>query len=649
MKKILAWGMMLAAAFTLTNCAEEIDNPNQQPEINGIPFEIVASSVDTKTVNDGMSTKWENDDAINVFHAIAGGTEYGTNDKFTVSDVDEARFTGTLTEPVEADEAYDWYAFYPYDSHIMTPANISSGYMPVGSKSNEKQTQTGNNSKTHIAGAKYPLAGKAVAVPASDTPNITMSHLSSLLAINVTNNNDEPLTVTEVAFTAPVDIVGTYYINFAGEITPDSFKNSGLSWVSNTATLTVNNGAALAKGESAEFYLAVRPFTAESGKDLTISVNNYSKKITLSSAVTFNAGKIKTLNFGYDKAVAPEVEGTTTATLTFDANKVNRLSHSTTEQVWSQNGITFTNSKSSSTSNIGDYANPVRMYKSSSVVIDAPGNITKIVFNSADNESDDSKKYLDFLKTAVGNNVVDGTKVTVELDGTTPSVTYTMPGQVRLYDITVTYLGEAYVPPTLESLEVSGNYQTVFTQGDTFVFGGTVTATYEDKSTRDVTDLADFSGYNMNTVGKQTVTVSYEDKSTTYEIEVKTPVVTDKKQYTFTITKADFNTTSYAANNNEKTSIATASDGSTMNVKWTSYQVMNQSSTMQWQKSKGYIYNSTNLGTIDKVEIASTGGTFTTYKGTSAQPTSNGDGGYFQIKVGGATGKVTSITVTFTK
>ncbi|MBE6211978.1 MAG: hypothetical protein E7129_02425 [Rikenellaceae bacterium] len=121
------------------------------------------------------------------------------------------------------------------------------------------------------------------------------------------------------------------------------------------------------------------------------------------------------------------------------------------------------------------------------------------------------------------------------------------------------------------------------------------------------------------------------------------------KTYTFTITKDDFNSTSYAANNNEKTSIATATDGSTMEVKWTSYQVMNQSSTMQWQKSKGYIYNSTDLGTIDNVVVDSSAGTFTTYKGSSAQPTTNGTGGYFQIKVGGATGKVNTITVTFTK
>lgn len=323
MKKIISWGMMLAATFTLTNCAKEIDAPVQEPESVGYPFEIIASTVDTKTVNEGMSTKWVAEDQINLFHAVGETTGYVNNNAFTIDDVAEGRFTGDLAAALDPQEEYDWFAFYPYSSYIKTPANTSSGYMPVGSKSNENQTQTGNSSMAHIAGANYPLAGKAVAVSAGDTPKITMSHLSSLLAINVTNNNDESLTVTEVAFTAPVDIIGTYYINFAGEITPDSFKNSGSSYVSNTATLTVNNGTALAKGESAKFYLAVRPFTAESGKELTISVNGYSKKITLSDAVTFNAGKIKTLNFGYDY-VAPAGEQSVTFDFT-SADELNAL------------------------------------------------------------------------------------------------------------------------------------------------------------------------------------------------------------------------------------------------------------------------------------------------------------------------------------
>ena len=122
--------------------------------------------------------------------------------------------------------------------------------------------------------------------------------------------------------------------------------------------------------------------------------------------------------------------------------------------------------------------------------------------------------------------------------------------------------------------------------------------------------------------------------------------------YKLTITAADFNSTSYAANNNEKTSLAicTTDASKTYEVKWTSYQVYKSSSKMQWQSGKGYIYNSTDLGTITDVTISSSEGTFTTYYGTSAQPSSSTTvgGGFFKTKVGNATGKTSKVEITFT-
>ena len=123
-----------------------------------------------------------------------------------------------------------------------------------------------------------------------------------------------------------------------------------------------------------------------------------------------------------------------------------------------------------------------------------------------------------------------------------------------------------------------------------------------------------------------------------------------KKTYTLTIDASDFNTTSYAANNNEKTSNAVASDSSTYEVKWTSNQVMKSGSNMQWQKSAGYIYNSTNLGTVKSVTVNSSAGSFTTYYGTEENPSSgvSGEGkGFFKTKVGGATGTTSSVVIVF--
>lgn len=131
------------------------------------------------------------------------------------------------------------------------------------------------------------------------------------------------------------------------------------------------------------------------------------------------------------------------------------------------------------------------------------------------------------------------------------------------------------------------------------------------------------------------------------------PVYATDYTYSFSITTDDFNTTSYDANNNEKhtTAVCTSDANLTMEVYWTSNQVMKNGSDMQWQKNKGYIYNSTDLGTIESVTVNSSAGSFTTRYGTSEQPSSGSAGtgkGFFKTSVGNATGKSTSVVVTFT-
>ena len=107
--------------------------------------------------------------------------------------------------------------------------------------------------------------------------------------------------------------------------------------------------------------------------------------------------------------------------------------------------------------------------------------------------------------------------------------------------------------------------------------------------------------------------------------------------YSFTITKDDFNGTSYNANNGNHTSTATSNYGHTMEVTWKSNQVMAQSDGMQWQKNTAYIESVTDLVSVLSVDIASTAGEFTIKK----------EAGYFKVSVGNATGKTTGVTVTF--
>lgn len=87
-------------------------------------------------------------------------------------------------------------------------------------------------------------------------------------------------------------------------------------------------------------------------------------------------------------------------------------------------------------------------------------------------------------------------------------------------------------PKELASLSVSGT-PAGFWKGDTFNHDGmTVTATWSDETTTDVTDEATFSVPDMTTAGEKTVTVTYKEKTTTYTIEVKTIANTQETAYT---------------------------------------------------------------------------------------------------------------------
>ena len=298
MKQYLSYlGASLAAIAALASCNKELGAPVEDLN-SGVPFEISASAVDTKTSIDGFTTSWVANDAINLFHAEASSTTYISDGQFTIAaeDLEAKKFKGTLAAELKA-ESYDWYAFYPYSKYNKTPAGSSQsdfGFTTIGGTS---QTQTGNNSTAHLCGKPCPLYGIATAVASDVAPSIVMNHLASIVEVNVTNNSGEDLTVTSVSFTGTEDIVGTYYIDFTQ--TPVVYKSSGEDYVSNTASLSVADGEAIAAGSSATFYIAIKPFTVSSGA-LKVAVNGYEKEIPISKETVFAAGKIKKINFKYD-------------------------------------------------------------------------------------------------------------------------------------------------------------------------------------------------------------------------------------------------------------------------------------------------------------------------------------------------------------
>ena len=279
-----------AAALSLVSCVKEKEADNPAPNAGGgIPFKLIARSAETKTVNDGLSTRWVEGDAVNVFHAVAGSSDYVNDGAFTITDVEDGVFSGVLTSELDPSQAYDWYVLYPYSEESTSPEEASVTFPSV-------QSQTWDGNMAQLGG--LPLAGKATTEAGVSIPCVSMKQLSAVIQVGITNGLDTTLPVTEVKFTAPVPIAGSYTVDLTDPSNP-IYRTTpeGGDW--QTVTLSASSIETEAGGGST-CYLAVRPFTAESASTLTLRVSGYEKSLVLESGRTFSAGSIYDFGFHYE-------------------------------------------------------------------------------------------------------------------------------------------------------------------------------------------------------------------------------------------------------------------------------------------------------------------------------------------------------------
>ena len=288
-------GIWAAAALATASCAKEKEADAYVTEADGgIRFEIVACSSDTKTVNDGLSTRWAEGDAVNVFHAVAGSKDYINDGEFTLSDAENGKFIGSLASALDPSQPYDWYVYYPYNPEITSPENTSGGYSTVAAFT---QSQDGDKgmAMAHLAG--LPLAGKSTTEAGGTNPVVSMKNLAAVIKVEVTNNSGANLPVKSVAFTSPVNIAGDYSVNFEDPANP--VYTGRPEGVGSCATL--NTAVSTLKADQSTYFIAVKPFEAGASETLKLTVNDYEKTVLLDSHRTFEAGTVYTFNFNYDR------------------------------------------------------------------------------------------------------------------------------------------------------------------------------------------------------------------------------------------------------------------------------------------------------------------------------------------------------------
>jgi hypothetical protein len=285
MKRIYTFGLLVAAAFALTNCAQkESYAPVQEEAKKYVTCELVVKlPAETKTYNEGLHTKWSADDQIGLIVKYYKNQSTGWlpdyqmvtepcddpfvhvgNGKF-VGKLDEKIISGYLTGLLGS----SFTAIYPYGSNGEVPAST---------------VQTGYDSMAHLAGANCPLK-KEISMSWSQDfrdmvdswsesqnipyalPAVELKHVTSVIEVAVTNSTAAAIEVNKVDF-----LVG-------GEV---------------KATTVVENAGALAPDQAAKIYIVVEPGTYSA---LSFTVNDTFFKTINAAEATFTAGKIKKVNF----------------------------------------------------------------------------------------------------------------------------------------------------------------------------------------------------------------------------------------------------------------------------------------------------------------------------------------------------------------
>ena len=417
----------------------------QKPEIENVQpqeyeYTFLIGNADTKATVGETCVEWEGGDQMGVYTISTSGTSYnrwgnitpGSPAKMVVS----SYYALSVGDKV--------YAYYPYVSlNSQDAANVNLEISAI---------QDGVDD--------MPMVSIPFAIPTDlaektdkelNAGEIKFANLGSVIEFNVYTETAEYAdeVVRSVTFKSDNALAGT----FTFDLTKVNYSDeSTLTIADYTETKVVVNAASGLEVGTKEDPAIVRMVVAPGtyAGNIIVKTDAATYTFPISSAKEFNRSAIKPLGLNLRENVR-EVDNTSKEVTISFANTDQRTKLSTSEQVWENSGVTFTNAKGSSTSNVADYSNPARFYKNSTVTVEAPGNITQIVFicNTA--------AYATSLKTSIGESAaVSGQTVTVSVDGETAFTCTLSDGQVRMDELTVTYEELDPTAPSITAENVTG-------------------------------------------------------------------------------------------------------------------------------------------------------------------------------------------------
>lgn len=178
-KNIKFLAMAAIAILSMSACSNDIEE--QIPEkgkTQPVQFQMTLSGTNTRTTTStapNRTTTWSEGDAVGIFVYKAGETTnpVKVNMKYVLTgDTWAAADAGNEIYP---EESYDYYAYYPYQSGITDPANISVAALQDQTKADE----------TDYAKSDILAAGKINADVSASTVKLVFAHMFAMVEVKV--------------------------------------------------------------------------------------------------------------------------------------------------------------------------------------------------------------------------------------------------------------------------------------------------------------------------------------------------------------------------------------------------------------------------------------------------------------------------------
>lgn len=305
MKKFFYLMSAAVALFGMAACDKNDVEEDLIPVVEKSNFVLSANiAAESRTTLDGKKVDWATNDMLYLVTSDGvWGKPYAEDNAGTT--IADYKYTEGVFVNSNTTELPDLLDGTEYTVYAMYTPGQRSYHRAAGSTHllAATQEQDCTNPTAHIA-ANDAMVGKFTVTPPATSASVSMTHLYTMMEVDVKNNTGAALTISKFEMEAAnAELAGTFTVGFAN--TPIDI--TGSKNVTNKVVVNVANGD-VAAGASLPIYFVMAPLSNYSG-DVTFTVTDsngytYTKTVALTNK-SFEAGKYNKTSYAISEGVAP--------------------------------------------------------------------------------------------------------------------------------------------------------------------------------------------------------------------------------------------------------------------------------------------------------------------------------------------------------